>query len=270
MPLQVRNFRFTFDETIPRHWNGGSAARTAFFDSFSAFLPLGERFFVNSVKPYIVGLTSPELQQEARAFCGQEGIHQREHERYNRMLDARGYPVARLERWVARLLSLTRAILLPRMRLAVTCALEHFTAIGARQMLSDRSLLDDADARMRAFWYWHGAEESEHKAVPFDVYTAAGGHYLERVAVMLVTTFVFQSYALLHVLIFLASDRLLFSRRAWRELRELLGRTTVSGTFRKDYRAYYRRDFHPSQLDEPWLIEAAQRELVSAQKFATA
>ena len=94
----VRNLRFKFDSSIPRYWFGGSAGRTAFFDSLSPFFVVGERFFVNSVKRQLPKLKDPELLKKARAFTGQEGIHQREHETYNHMLDARNYPATRMER----------------------------------------------------------------------------------------------------------------------------------------------------------------------------
>ena len=50
---------------------------------------------------------------------------------------------------------------------------------------------------IRPLWLWHGLEESEHKAVAYDVYRAAGGGYLNRVATMALTTAVFFAVALL-------------------------------------------------------------------------
>jgi len=268
--FEVRNFRFQLDSSIPRHWFGGSPARTAFFDSLSPFFVVGERFFVNSVKRQLPKLQDPELVRKARAFCGQEGIHQREHESYNHMLDARGYPATRMERWVKRLLWLVTLTTFPRIRLAITCALEHFTAIGANRVLGDPRAFEDADPRMRAFWRWHAAEETEHKGVPFDVYEAVGGYYLERVVVMLLTTITFQAYAGLHLLWFMAIDGRLFSWRAWRELGTMLGYTNASGAFLRDYLAYYRPGFHPWKLDNRELLVEFERELSTSEYYAAA
>ena len=266
--FEVRNFKFQFDASIPRHWFGGSPSRTAFFDSLSPFFVVGERFFVNSVKRQLPKLQDPELLRKARAFCGQEGIHQREHEAYNRMLDERGYPATRMERWVKLLLTLVTLTSYPRLRLAVTCALEHFTAIGANRLLSDSRVFADADPRMRAFWRWHAAEETEHKGVPFDVYEAVGGFYLERVLVMLVTTITFQAYAFVHLLRFMWIDGRLFSWRAWRDLGAMLRYTNASGAFLHDYVAYYRPGFHPWQLDNRDLLTDFERELSSSEYYA--
>ena len=268
--FEVRNFKFQFDASIPRHWFGGSPSRTAFFDSLSPFFVVGERFFVNSVKRQLPKLRDPELSRKARAFCGQEGIHQREHEAYNRMLDERGYPATRMERWVKLLLWLVTITSYPRLRLAVTCALEHFTAIGANRVLRDPRVFADADPRMRAFWRWHAAEETEHKGVPFDVYEAVGGFYLERVLVMLVTTITFQAYAFVHLLRFMWIDGRLFSRRAWRDLGAMLRYTNASGAFLHDYVAYYRPGFHPWQLDNRDLLTEFEREVSSSDYYAAA
>ena len=252
----VRNLKFQFDESIPRYWLGGSPARTALFDSLSPFFVVGERFFVNSVKAQLPKLEDPELLRKARAFSGQEGIHQREHEAYNSMLDARGYPATRMERWVRLLLQFVVFTTTPRIRLAVTCALEHFTAIGANRILSDARIFEGAEPRMSAFWRWHALEETEHKGVPFDVYQAVGGFWLERVVVMFLTSITFQAYTLIHLARFMWVDGRLFSRRAWRELRRSVGTMSGSREFVRDYFAYYRVGFHPWQLDNRSLIDA--------------
>lgn len=269
-PFDVRNLKFQFDESIPRYWLAGSAARTAFFDSLSPFFVVGERFFVNSVKRQLPKIQDPELRKEARQFCGQEGIHQREHEAYNRMLDARGYPATRMETWVRRLLWLVTWTTYPRIWLAVTCALEHFTAIGANRLLSDARALEGADPRMRAFWRWHAAEETEHKAVPFDVYEAVGGNWLERVIVMLLTTVIFQTYAAFHFVRFMWTEGRLFRRQTWRELSTMTKLSALSGAMFDDYVAYYRVGFHPWQLDNRRLIAEFESELATSEHYAAA
>ena len=55
-------------------------------------------------------------------------------------------------------------------------ALEHFTATLAELVLSDeeaRAMF--GDQRVLDLFLWHALEESEHKAVAFDVYRAVGG-----------------------------------------------------------------------------------------------
>jgi uncharacterized protein len=265
--ITVRNLHFQFDAAIPRHWHGGQRAVTALLDSHSLFFPLGERFFVDSVKESLPLLQDPELRKQARLFCGQEGIHQREHDNYNRMLEARGYPAVRLERWVSRMLRVTRAITLPRWRLAITCGLEHFTATAANRVLTQPSTFAAAHPHMRAFWRWHAAEEIEHKSIPFDMYQQLGGHYVERVVIMFLAMLTFRTAAFVFLCAFLWTDRALFSRNAWSELFAWLA---IGGRdFFRDYRAYYRPGFHPQQLDSTRGLQAFASELTTNAAYAS-
>ena len=65
----------------------------------------------------------------------------------------------------------------PKLRLAYTAALEHYTATLAETLLRKpeaQALLGDTE--VRSILLWHALEESEHKAVAFDVYRARRRH----------------------------------------------------------------------------------------------
>src|SRR5438445_13182467 len=121
-PIQPRNINFGLPDDLPRHWHSGDPYITGFFNGLSLMFPEGERFFVDSVRHFQDRITDPKLREEVRGFCGQEGIHGREHRRYNELLAAQGYPVAALERLVDFGLSLDRK-LSPTWQLALTFAL---------------------------------------------------------------------------------------------------------------------------------------------------
>lgn len=75
------------------------------------------------------------------------------------------------------------------MRVAATCALEHFTATMAEQLLIREDInMQMTDPRMYKLWMWHAIEENEHKSVAYDVYQAIGGGYWLRTSTMLLTT----------------------------------------------------------------------------------
>jgi hypothetical protein len=69
-------------------------------------------------------------------------------------------------------------------QLAVTCALEHFTALLAQEVLGPDSPFGKAHPMMGALWRWHAAEENEHASVAFDVFRAIDGSYRLRIGVM--------------------------------------------------------------------------------------
>src|SRR4029077_18419696 len=99
--------------------------------------PLGETFFVRSVRHYRDQITDPELKRQVAGFIGQEAMHGREHRAFNDRLDALGYPTKRVERITKWGLAARERMLSAKSNLAVTAALEHFTATLAELVLTD-------------------------------------------------------------------------------------------------------------------------------------
>lgn len=258
--IPIRNESFAFDARVPRHWHGGQKAITAFFDNLSIFFPAGERFFIASVRAHRHRVTDKTLHAAMRAFCGQEGVHSREHEHYNAMLERQGYPIQALERRIRRVLARAEKRLPKRMQLGVTCALEHFTALMAHMLLRDPRVLEGAHPVMAALWRWHAAEENEHKSVAYDVYLAAGGTYGERCLLMVHATLLFWLLVIEHQFVMMHADGVATSPREWWSLVRFL--FVDPGAMRKVVRLYFeyfRPDFHPNDIDASDLIEAWRR-----------
>lgn len=252
---EVRDLRFQLDD-VPKHWHGGRRSVTLFFDNLSVFFPPGERFFVASVKAFRSAATDPTLREQVDAFCAQEGHHSREHVRYNKLLASQGYPAEDMEARVEKRLRRVTRLVPPRRRLAVTCALEHFTSLMATLILEDLRPLEGAHPQMAALWRWHAAEENEHKAVAFDLYRAAGGPWIERCYTMLMTTVVFWLMTGVQQVRLMKADGILFSAREWWALFRFLF-LDPGGMQRLlvPYLRYYRRSFHPWEIDSAPLVE---------------
>jgi len=255
--IRPRNISFDLPADLPRHWHGGDAYITNFFNGLSLMFPEGEKFFMDSVRRYQDRITEPRLREEVRGFLGQEGIHAREHGEYNELLERQGYPARKLERLVAWSVNLDRKMP-PKWQLAMTCALEHFTAIFAELVLGDPRFFRDAHPAMARLWRWHALEEAEHKAVAYDVYqTVAPGFagYLRRVVVMAVVTVLFGLEIFLHESILVNRDGLFWNLRARRRAFRYLFRDPGFVTRgMRHYLRYYRRDFHPWQRDSAALV----------------
>lgn len=108
-----------------------------------------------------------------KAFIAQEVNHGREHEKFYRVLEEKGYkPEVYLNFYeqmaYGTIEKITNTILSEKMSLSVTVALEHHTAILAEAAFSSDELHELPD-EMRKMLLWHAAEEIEHKAVAFDV-----------------------------------------------------------------------------------------------------
>ncbi|MBK6510200.1 MAG: metal-dependent hydrolase [Haliea sp.] len=218
----------------------------------SITFPLGEKFFIDSVRHFAGQIQDPKLTEDIRGFCGQEGFHRREHQRYNEALcRLRGYDLQQMEGRLERNIQRSYTFLSPLQRLALTASMEHITAIMAESALSDDDpMLGQADSAMRALWQWHAAEEMEHKAVAFDVYRAVGGTEKLRRQAMRQATFFLALDIGLCLLHMLRKDKNLWNLRVWREGWKFL--FFKGGILRRvwpAYKEYYREGFHPWDRD---------------------
>jgi predicted metal-dependent hydrolase len=264
--IEIRNLKFDLSG-VPRFWHPRGAGASMFWDELSVFFPVGETFFVKSVRHYLPQITDPKLKADVTAFAGQEGFHGREHIAYNDRL-AQWYPIAKMERLLPTfLLWIAAKFFSPRRQLAVTAALEHFTSLMGEHILSTPSLLEGVHPQMAGLWRWHAAEESEHRAVAFDVYKAVGGTWFERCRVMVVVTVMFWAAAGLNTMVFMAKSGKLFSvPEWWRLFRTLLvDDDALLRALWRPYVEYYRRDFHPmNRGDEQLLAEWKQSQIQAA------
>ncbi|MCB1842463.1 MAG: metal-dependent hydrolase [Halioglobus sp.] len=257
--ITPRNREYAIAECLQRDWFDNHAFKTAWFNAMSITFPQGEKFFIDSVRHFADQIDDPKLQEEIRGFCGQEGYHRREHQRYNETLcTARGYDLAAQERRLSKNIGTAQKRLSPLEQLAVTAALEHLTAIMAESALApDNPMIGEAEPAMRELWDWHAAEEMEHKAVAFDVFRAMGGSEKLRRRAMRGATFFLMVDVLYGVVHMLRRDGKLWNLRLWREgWRFLFARGGILRRLWPAYREYYREGFHPWQRDTRPLLEA--------------
>src|SRR3954454_5644707 len=173
--ITPRDRRFGREMPTPRLWHGGRVEATAIYNALSATFPVGEAFFVESVRAFREG-APPKLAEEIKGFTTQEIIHSREHDAFNRRAADAGYDLSKLEARVEERLALTRSRP-PIASLAATMALEHFTAILAHQLLANPAHLAGAETETADLWRWHACEEIEHKGVACDTWLWATRHW---------------------------------------------------------------------------------------------
>lgn len=261
--LVVRRLLIDLEQPVARHWCGGDAFLTAWFNALSMSFPIGEQFFIDSVRNGLKVLP-PErqaaLQAEVQGFVGQEATHRRIHALFNAQIEKHGL----VNDWEPR--ARERLKLLegtdPRHGLAITAANEHFTALFAEWLLSHPELLDGSEARLKTLWLWHSAEEAEHKSTAFNLYQALGGSHAWRTTWMRRITLVFLADTLRQTVNNLRRDGSLWHWSTWRSAaRHMLGRDGLLRQTFKPWRAYFRQDFHPdqqaSELSAHWLRDNA-------------
>jgi len=196
------------DPSIPKYWFGGDAFKTRFFDAMSLIFPPGEKFFMVTVRDFRDRVRDPKLLQDIKDFNRQEAQHSMVHNQYNDVLRKQGMPVDKLIGWLDKLLFDTyRSRYSREYTLAITGALEHFTALGAHAMFDDRDIMGDAHPKVRAMYAWHAIEEVEHKGVAYDVmidYAKVG--YFKRCGALVHSTFMFPYLILMFTTAMLKAD----------------------------------------------------------------
>ncbi len=259
--------RMSFEESmreLPRHFAGdGDLISGHLIAALSSVFPDGEDYFVRSVRHFRDQVTDPALKRQVSGFIGQEAVHGREHRVFNDRLAELGYPTKHYETFTKVALRFRERILSAKSNLAATAALEHFTATLAELVLSSEEVRTEmgADA-VRDLFVWHALEESEHKAVAFDVYRAVGGGERLRVWTMNFFRFGFVAGMAAAVGISLLGDPATYRpgtlRRSWRKVRRspIMGRAVWI-----QLRDYNRPDFHPDDSDTTELVEAWRAEL---------
>jgi predicted metal-dependent hydrolase len=259
--------RISFEESLrelPRHFAvDEDLILSHLAASLSAVFPDGEDFFVRSVRHYRDQITDPELKRQVAGFIGQEAMHGREHRALNDRLDQLGYPTKRFEKLTKKGLAFRTRVAPPIANLAATAALEHFTATLAEMLLTNeeaRRLF--GDDQLRSLFLWHALEESEHKAVAFDVYRAVGGSERLRIVTMVMLRYGFVLGMAGQVVVSLMGDP---ASREKGRLRASWKRFKRSPLISKDIWdqlcEYDRRDFHPDDRDTDALVELWNDEL---------
>ena len=262
VPILVRRPTLEISPALPRYWYGGNAFATHYLDALSSVFPDGEAFFVRSVQRFRDRIDDPELRRAIQGFAGQEGQHSHQHDRHLSLLSGYGYgALARANRVADRVMrTLNRHA--PRFSLASTAALEHLTALLARRILADGArFTQPMDPRMAALWRWHALEEAEHKTVAFDVLKRVAPSYPLRVIALVVNCVGLFVEILVRTGYMLWVDGELTRGETWSDGRKFLfGREGLLRGLGREFRAWFQRDFHPSQIDDgPTIAEWRER-----------
>lgn len=249
-----RDIRFDLAAVREGHWLGGDPVGTAVFNALSLTFPDGERLFMDAVKNYRHLLTG-KLLEDAKGFIAQEAIHSREHHQLNSLIDRERYPVAEIEEMVRGRVKMAR----DRGKMAMlisTIALEHFTAMMAEMHARHRDLFDDTPAGVEQLWRWHAMEETEHKAVAYDVFLEATKawspwkRYMVRCRAMVLVTIMFTRNISRYAARLLEADGYTPQAALKAVKRFVWGDPGIFRRGWKTYLAWYRPGFHPWDQDD--------------------
>jgi len=183
-PIPVRRMNFEVPEQTEFHplYIMGQAATSYQVTGLGLYVALLEPFIVKSMRRVLGQVNDAVLKEEVDRFCRQEAQHYQQHERFNAVVLAHGYPglAARVdllrqdfERFLANESD--------KFRIGFVEGFEANTTQGALFLLNSGVLDHPAtDPRFGDLFKWHLLEEIEHRNVAFDMYQHLYGGYLFR------------------------------------------------------------------------------------------
>lgn len=272
MNVLPRDIHFDVAEARKGHWLGGDPVGTAVFNALSLTFPDGERLFIDAVRHYRPQITG-KLADDVRGFIAQEAIHSREHHTLNQLIDRSRYPVEEVEAEIRERVAFSRSRG-PMAMLVSTIALEHFTAMMAEMHAVHQNLFENVAPGIERMWRWHAMEETEHKAVAYDVFMEVTRHwpphkrYLRRVVSMALISYFFTRNIARYAARLLEADGYT-PKQALKAVNDYVWRKP--GLFSrgwKTYLAWYRPGFHPWDQDTRALTAGWRAEFDAAQAAA--
>ena len=268
--VTTRRYAFDHESVGPdRHWLDHDLFGSHLVAALSGVIPPGERFFAEAIRRQREQIDGP-LRDQIKGFIGQERLHQREHDEFNRSLARLGYPTMGIDR--ASAVTFAIAERLPaRLQVAVAAAIEHWTAVIAEHSLVEDQLADwDMSEATRAFLAWHLVEELEHRAVAFDVMQAMGTSEVERILAMRVAVAMMIPSVVGGLLVSLAGDRDTWNPlRLAQSLRRFRRSAIVRRSFVVDLLAWNRPGFHPDRRKIDDLLDRWRTELFGPEGTVT-
>ena len=262
--IKARNMSFKIEQALATDWADNDAFLTAIFNAMSISFPSGEKNFIDSVRVYQDRIEDPKLRSEVKGFFKQEGIHSREHRKYNQLLcQQRGYDLEELEGVYLNRIEASKndPKITNRVMLASTVAVEHFTASFGESFLQGK-LVKNVEGPLGDLWRWHSLEELEHKSVAFDVYRQIGGDNKMRTTVMRLSMMTLFWDVMKVAIKILRHDQQLWKWKTVKSMAKFL--FSKQGFIRihvPAYKAFFRDDFHPWDIDNRPLLEHWQEKL---------
>ncbi len=265
LTITPRDLKIDREARNARWWHGGDPIATAYFNALSAAFPQGETFFIETVRRFR-DQTDQGLQEQIAAFIRQESMHTREHVVFNRLIRNAGYDTSAMDAETRRRIDLARSRP-PIVQLAITAALEHFTAIMAHSLLTEAKPMPGAPAEVLRLWQWHAIEEIEHKAVAYDTFLAASKHmssfrrWAVRCHVMGLIGLQFWYANFQRMADFFRQDQMNNTRTWLRVAKYLLISPGMMRRIFLPYLSFFRPGFHPWRQDDRKLIGEVERTL---------
>lgn len=237
--------------------NGQNGFLRNLLNAYNVLVPDSERFIIRTVKKYLP-TCAPALRHDVSLLFFQEGQHARETQKTYAWLQKK----YRIHRFKTICFGLTygwiEKIAPNRLLLSLASAIEHINTSTADYFLMHDDILTTYPKYVRDIYYWHFAEEIEHKHVVFDVLQEQSKANTLRILGMILAAVGFMSLLVLGGFVFSFQDRSLFKRHFWTEFWHfLVKKQGLLRTWCQRIMWYTKPSFHPNDIDNTSLIAKA-------------
>jgi len=258
--MKVRRVKFDFSKEMPLHYINDNIFSTHFVNSIHIIFPEGEKFFIRSLQKLVPKIDDKEILKQIREFSGQEGTHAHQHHLFWKKLREQGFDIdpfvnffdqtcfQGLEKIIYEVYGEEYGA---KIALAVTAALEHYTAMLAEMVLENPGVWEDLPENMRHLLFWHAAEEIEHKAVAYDVLQHVDDSYQLRAFGMFIATTILFGFIAIGTSAFFYQD----PEKKWLKMPKdflvfirHIGHPAVRKFVTQWYK-FFDKSFNPAQID---------------------
>ncbi|WP_089606476.1 metal-dependent hydrolase [Acinetobacter piscicola] len=249
-PVVRSDLDFKLNE-VPRFWFGNDPFRTRMFDALSLTFPVGERYFIESVRALRDKITDHVLQQRVTDFIKQEAQHGIAHDKMNEEMKHQGMPVDQFTQFLAARFKYLKQHRSKQYNIAMTAAAEHLTALMAETFYNKKETLAEVHPYVRALFAWHAIEEMEHRDVAYDVMKNVGEvpESLRKFALANITLLMF-GFTFYRANVMLKYDGYTGLQRAKMTVQGIpwfFGRNGKLTAMHRQYLDWFKKDFHPNQ-----------------------
>jgi hypothetical protein len=166
-----------FNDGQPIDWGKPDSFVTAFMGALSMSFPVGEDFFIKSIRRSHAALPDnlkEKWESEVNRFYKEEQNHSRAHVMYNEKNCSEFGFVNNWGIWAEKRIAKMedRDV---RLCSAAVAATEHLTTVLGAWLLLNKHTLQNAPKETRNLWLWHAAEELGHREIAIDMYRDLGG-----------------------------------------------------------------------------------------------
>lgn len=257
--IKPRDVHFDWHD-VPLHYVESEPLATHLFNVMHLTLPEGERAMAKALADALPLIADERLHEEVVGFIGQEGQHAHAHEDIHAHLQALGLNVKPLVSRLAWLVDnvMNREGLTGRARhawlcerLALSAALEHYTAVLGQWILDAEALDGVMHPMMLDLCRWHGAEEVEHRNVAYDAFQYVDGSYARRARTGIMASALLAGVFAVSTAYLYASDPSEDKGRFWPlQLAGAVRRGVIPAMthFVTEIPVYLKPGFHPSQM----------------------